>query len=191
MSQPGYIRAVVSREYGAADESTKLEWAQDSAWRFLPVIRNDQFGYQLHPIDLAINKVLALAGRDEPRDLLDTLHCHAHVLSLGAMVWAAVGKDPGFSPLSLLELLRRRGKVRVEDLARLHLSEPVDLQDLKTGWLAALEEADAFVRRRPPEEAGCLYYSTESGRFGDPDEPGRGPVAPHYGAPGGVLPSFA
>lgn len=145
----------------------------------------------MHPIDLAINKVLALAGRDEPRDVLDTLHCHAHVLSLGAMVWAAVGKDPGFSPLSLLELLRRRGTVRVEDLARLHLSEPVDLQGLKTRWLAALEEADAFVRRRPPEEAGCLYYATESGRFGDPDEPGRGPAAPHYGSPGGVLPSFA
>jgi hypothetical protein len=184
LTQPGYVRAVVRR--GA--EATKVEWAHDSAWRFLPVIRSEAFGYQLHPIDLAINKVLALAGRDEPRDLLDTLHCHAHVLQLGALVWAAAGKDPGFSPLSLLELLRRRGRVRPEDLARLHLAEPVDLHELKAEWLAALDGTDAFVRRRPPEEAGCLYYATEQRRFVDPDEPGAGPVVAHYGAPGGVLP---
>jgi hypothetical protein len=184
LTQPGYIRAVVRRE----TEATKLEWAYDSSWRFLPVIRSEVFGYQLHPIDLAINKVLALAGRDEPRDLLDTLYCHAHVLTLGALVWAAAGKDPGFSPLSLLELVRRRGRVRPEDLARLHLAEPLDLQDLKAEWLAALDGADAFVRHRPPEEAGCLYYSTDQRRFVDPGEPRAGSVLPHYGAPGGVLP---
>ena len=184
LSQPGYIRVLVRR--GAA--VTKVEWAYDSSWRFLPVIASDAFGYQLHPIDLAINKVLALAGRDEPRDLLDTLHCHAHVLSLGALTWAAVGKDPGFSPLSLLELLRRRGRVRPEDLARLHLTGPVDPQALKVEWLAAMEGADAFARRRPPEEAGCLYYATGQRRFVDPDEPGAGATVAHYGGPGGVLP---
>jgi hypothetical protein len=184
LSQPGYIRVVVRRR----SDATKIEWAHDSRWRFLPVMRSEVFGYQLHPIDLAINKVLALAGRDEPRDVLDTLYCHSHVLSLGALIWAATGKDPGFSPLSLLELLRRRGRVRAEDLTRLHLTEPVDLKALKIEWLAALDAADAFVRLRPPEEAGCLYYATEQRRFVDPDEAGVGPVVPHHGAPGGVLP---
>lgn len=184
LSQPGYVRVVVR---GPRD-ATKVEWAHDSSWRFLPVIRSEVFGYQLHPIDLAINKVLALAGRDEPRDLVDTLHCHAHVLGLGAMVWAAPGKDPGFSPLSLLELLRRRGRIRPEDVARLHLSEPVDPRDIKAEWLTALEDADAFVRRRPPDEVGCLYFAADQGRFVDPDEPGTGLVVPHRGAPGGVLP---
>jgi hypothetical protein len=182
--QPGYIRVVVRR----GEDATKVEWAYDSSWRFMPVIRSEAFGYQLHPVDLAINKVLALAGRDEPRDLLDTVDCHEHVLGLGPLVWAAAGKDPGFSPLSLLELLRRRGRVREEDLARLHLSEPVDLQELKAAWLAALEEAEAFVRRRPPEEAGCLYHSPRLGRFVDPDRPGAGPVVLHFGQPGGILP---
>ena len=51
-------------------------------------------------------------------------------------------------------LLRRRGRVRPEDLARLHLAEPVELQALKAEWLGALDGADAFVRRRPPGEAG-------------------------------------
>lgn len=49
ISQPGYIRVVV--RLGAS--STKIEWAQDSTWRFMPVQRSEQFGYQLHPIDLA------------------------------------------------------------------------------------------------------------------------------------------
>lgn len=184
LSQPGYIRAVVHRGV----EATKVEWAHDSSWRFLPVIRSEVFGYQLHPVDLAINKILALAGRDEPRDLLDALHCHAHVLPLGGLVWAAAGKDPGFSPLSLLELLRRRGRVRPEELARLHLTGPVDAVQLKTEWRAALDEAERFIRRRPPREAGCLYYALDQRRFVDPDEPGVGPVVVHFGAPGGVVP---
>lgn len=184
LMQSGYIRAVVRRD----GEGTKVEWAQDSTWRFMPVLRSSEFGYQLHPVDLATNKVLALAGRDEPRDLLDTLHCHEHVLPLGPLVWAAAGKDPGFSPLSLLELLRRRGKIRPEDLHRLHLAEPIDLEALKARWLAALGSADEFVRGRPAEELGCLYYAPSVGRFVDPGEAAVGAVIPHYGRPGGVLP---
>jgi hypothetical protein len=182
--QPGYIRAVVRR----GDEATKVEWAFDSSWRFMPVLRSQEFGYALHPIDLATNKVLALAGRGEPRDLLDTLYCHKHIMGLGPLVWAAVGKDPGFSPLSLLELLRRRGKLRQEDLDRLHLAEPVDLRTLKSEWLEALDAAEAFVRNRPPDEAGCLYYSTELGRFVDPGREDASTVVTHFGRPGGVVP---
>ena len=184
LMQPGYVLAVVRRD----DQATKVEWAYDSSWRFMPVMRSEQYGYQLHPIDLATNKVLALAGRDEPQDLLDTVYLHQHVLSLGPLVWAAVGKDPGFSPLSLLELLRRRGKVRPEDLARLHLAEPIDLHTLKAEWLAALDGAETFVRVRPPEEAGCLYYAPHLERFVDPTHHDLGPVVPHFGRPGGVLP---
>jgi hypothetical protein len=187
--QPGYVRAVVSRSEQASKivQATKVEWAFDSAWRFMPVQRSEIFGFQLHPIDLATNKVLALAGREEPRDLLDTLHMHAHVLELGPLVWAATGKDPGFSPLSLLALLRRRGRIRPEDLARLHLTEPIDVQQLKGAWLQALESADAFVRNRRPEEAGCLYYAPGLARFINPDTH-DGEVVPHFGRPGGVLP---
>jgi len=184
LTQPGYIRAVVRR----GNDVTKVEWAHDSSWRFMPVIRSEEFGFQLHPVDLAINKVLALAGRDEPRDLLDTLHCHQGVLELGPLVWAAAGKDPGFSPLSLLELVRRRGRIRPEDLERLHLTEPIDLAVLKSEWLAALDSAEVFVNHRPPAESGCLYYSTASKRFVDPNRGDVGPIVTHFGRPGGVLP---
>jgi len=181
---PGYIRATVSR--GGAH--TKVEWAHDSAWRFMPTIRSDVVGYMLHPIDLAINKLLALAGRDEPRDFLDILDLHARTLQLGALCWAAAGKDPGFTPFALLEMLRRRGKYYAEDFERLNLVEPVDLPALKNQWLAALAGADAFVRRRPPDEVGCLYYSPGLARFVAPGPDGPADVVPHYGRPGGVLP---
>jgi len=184
ISQPGYIRTVVQR----GQEATKIEWARDSAWRFMPVIRSEEFGYQLHPVDLATNKVLALAGRNEVRDLVDTLYLHEKLLPLGPLVWAAVGKDPGFSPLSLLELLRRRGRFQREELRRLELVEPIDPHDLKSRWMRALDAAEVFVRRRPPDEIGCLYFDPQTKSFIDPDGEGAPPTVPHYGRPGGVLP---
>jgi hypothetical protein len=117
LNQPGFVRAVVRKE----GHATKVDWARDSAWRFMPTVSDERVGFMLHPVDLAVNKVLALAGRDEPRDVLDTLHFHHTLLVLGALCWAACGKDPGFTPLSLLELLRRHGRLRPEDLARLDL----------------------------------------------------------------------
>lgn len=183
LRQPGIVRAIVRK----AADATKVEWAHDSAWRFLPTVKHDVSGFQLHPIDLAINKLLALAGRNEPRDFLDILEVHRHALPLGALCWGAAGKDPGFTPALLLDLLRRRGALRAEDVKRLHLKAPPDLPELKREWLAALNEAEAFIHSRPPAELGCLYYSPSLGRFvGDPANVAD--AVPHYGRPGGVVP---
>lgn len=190
LSLPGFVRAVVRR----GEHATRVDWAHDSAWRFMPLVRDRLGGLLLHPVDLAINKALALAGRDEPRDFVDILFVHRRVLPVGALCWAAVGKDPGFTPLSLLELLKRRGRYRPEDFARLHLAEPFDLHDAKETWLAALADAEAFVRERPPGEAGCLYHSALRDTFvvprSDTSLDAQG-VVPHYGTPGGVLPRVA
>jgi hypothetical protein len=52
--------------YGATirlgNDETKLEWVADSDYRFFPVVKDDQFGYVLHIVDLAINKVTAAAA---------------------------------------------------------------------------------------------------------------------------------
>ena len=185
LNQPGYIRAVVRKDGNA----TKVEWARDSAWRFMPTVRDERVGFLLHPVDLAVNKVLALAGRDEPRDVLDALHLHKSVLGFGALCWAACGKDPGFTPLSLLELLRRRGRVRREDLARLDLAKPVDLHAMKRAWLEALDSVEPFVASRPAEEIGCLYHSASKRAFVDPRQVTD--ARRHFGRPGGVLPRIA
>jgi hypothetical protein len=180
--QPGYVRAIVRQ----GDEATKVEWARDSDWRFMPTVEDERVGFVLHPVDLAVNKVLALAGRDEPRDVIDTLYLHREVLQLGPLCWAACGKDPGFTPLSLLELLRRRGRIREEDLDRLDLAKPLDLHALKNDWFEALESVEPFVESRPSEEIGCLYYSVDREAFVDPRE--APDAVSHFGRPGGVLP---
>lgn len=60
LSQPGFIRARIFK----AGESVLIDWAHDSAWRFMPTIALEGIGHVLHPVDLAVNKVLALGGRD-------------------------------------------------------------------------------------------------------------------------------
>lgn len=184
LRQPGFVRVVARLGTGA----TKIEWAHDSAWRFLPPVRSERAGFVLHPVDLAINKLLALVGRDEPRDYLDIHEAMTAILPLGALCWAASSKDPGYTPALLLDLLRRRGRYRPEDFARLALTSPVDLPALKRAWLDALDGAQRFLATRDPDEVGCLYYSASDGSFVEPG-PGQ-PVIPHFGRPGGLLPAI-
>lgn len=185
LNQPGYIRCLVQKK----NQSTKVEWARDSSWRFMPVQKIEGIGYALHPIDLAINKLLALVGRDEARDFLDVLNIHNNLLPLGPLCWAACGKDPGLSPNLLLDLLKRRGKYRPEDFSRLNLSQKVDVQDLKRNWLAALQSADDFMKRAPAEDVGCLYLSKSQNKFIEPSfATGQTDYIRHYGRPGGILP---
>jgi hypothetical protein len=125
---------------------------------------------------------------------VDILFVHTTVLPLAGLNWAAVGKDPGLSPLSLLELLKRHGRYRPEDFDRLQLTEPFDLSAAKGAWLGALGEAETVARERPPEESGCLYYSSTLDRFVVPasgvalEEQG---LVLHFGRPEGVLPRIA
>ena len=193
LKRNGDMRAwrMAGRLVGVGDQATLIDWAHDSAWRFMPLVRDETGGQVLHEVDLAINKVLTLAGRDEARDFVDILHAHEHVLPLGAMIWAAVGKDPGFTPASLLEQLKRRGRYRPEEIARLALAVPFDLAEAKTAWRAAFSDAEEFIRKRPHDEVGCLYYSRSRGCFAVPS-PGLSlreqDLVTHFGRPGGILP---
>lgn len=190
LSQPGFIRAIVSK----GDQATRMDWAHDSAWRFMPPVRDELGGFVLHDVDLAINKTLALAGRDEPRDYVDILDIDNRILPLGALCWAAAGKDPGFTPLSLLELLRRRGRHRADEIARLNLTEPFDLVAAKEAWLAALDRAGEFIESRPSDDLGCLYYAVADEDFVAPlpeVDLRASRIVRHFGSPGGVLPQPA
>ena len=184
LHQPGYIRTVVR----SSDGATKIEWAHDSAWRFMPTYFLNDRGFTLHPVDLAINKVLALAGRDEPRDYLDVLHAHESILELSGLVWAACGKDPGFTPHSLLELLQRKGRYRESDFQRLQLNIAIDLVSMKKNWLSALSAVHLTINRLPAVEVGCLYYHLNNKKFVVPGEDKSSDVVPHFASKGGILP---
>lgn len=184
LRQPGYIRAILRQKA----EATKVEWAHDSAWRFMPTELHEDRGFCLHPMDLAINKTLALAGRDEARDFLDVMHAHKNLLALPGLVWAACGKDPGFSPYSLLELLQRKGRYQAADFKRLRLNIEIDLQDLKREWLQALDQTRTVISYLPAADVGCLYYSKNDDGFKVPEQGSVGGYLPHFATIGGVLP---
>lgn len=62
-------------------------------------------GPTLSPRELAANKLLALAGRVQPRDLADVAALVDHV-RLDGMLADAKLKDPGFTTRSLAEMIR-------------------------------------------------------------------------------------
>jgi len=148
-----FIRATVTR-----DEHTVLI---DSAFRFFPVVADADVGYQLHPVDAATNKCLALAGRTEVRDVIDVITLHDSTLHLGALCWAACGKDVGFTPDLLLEMLARNARCTPDQLARESLREPLDPHLLKRRWLGALDEAHALIRTFPAADLGCVYVRAD------------------------------
>ncbi len=154
---PGFFRAVVSLK----KRQLKMEWAQDSAFRFFPLQQDAFCGYRLHDADAATNKLLALAGRSEVRDFVDVLELHETYLPLGALVWAACGKDPGFTPGFLLDQAARHVAYTQVDVSRLQLREPLDLVELKEKWIRASEDAREIVKTLPPEEMGCFYLNDE------------------------------
>ncbi|KJU81962.1 hypothetical protein MBAV_005846 [Candidatus Magnetobacterium bavaricum] len=163
--EPGIYGAIVQR----GGESTKLEWVRDSDFRFFPTIRDELFGYRLHVADLATNKALAAAGRDEPRDVLDLLYIHEQHLPLGAVIWAAVTKDPGYSPESLITEIRRNARYRQDDYADLDLVEPVDASVVSQKLREALRAAETFIRTMPGGKEGLLFLKGSVPVQPDPD----------------------
>lgn len=152
------------------DDGTRLEWVADSDFRFFPTMRDELFGYVLHPVDLAMNKAMAAAGRRELRDLVDLVTIHETILPLGAVVWAAVEKSPGFTPEGLIAEIRRNSNYPRTEWLTLISSEPLDPKDIMGRLRGALDEAETFVTQMPTEKAGLLFL--KDGRVSQPD-PGR------------------
>ena len=67
---------------------------------------------------------------------VSALHLHDTYLSLGALVWAACGKDPGFTPEFLLDYAGRHVAYTQADLDRLSFRLP-DLSQNQVTLLAA------------------------------------------------------
>jgi hypothetical protein len=181
-------RATVSKN----GRSTKVEWVYDSAFRFFPVQPDAELGFVLHPLDGATNKLLALAGRGELRDYLDMLFLHRNVLSLGALAWAACGKDVGFTPQFLIEEAQRLAHYPAVRLKTLLLREPVDLVECKLQWLAAVAEANTLFLKLPSDEIGCLYLDAKGQAvIPDPTMPGFALLRRHFGSVRGAWPAIS
>jgi len=136
-----FRKAVVSRAGAHVD----IDWAADSAVRFFPIQRDPLLGWRLHLFDMATNKALAITARSVTRDYVDIVELH-NIYPLQAIVWAACGKDPGFSPHSLLQMMWRFARV---DPAKLQEIKARDLDpvELKTRWVEMADSAGFEITR--------------------------------------------
>jgi hypothetical protein len=148
---------IYTAEVALDNASTRLEWVVDSDFRFFPTMRDETFGYMLHPVDLATNKAMAAAGLREVRDLVDLVTVHDTILPLGAVIWAAVEKSPGFTPEGLIAEIRRNSNYPAADWRRLLSSVPIDPKHITSRLRSALQEAEAFVNRMPTNKWGLLF----------------------------------
>lgn len=184
-----FVEALVGRN----GETVLIQWARDSAYRFFPLMEDAILGLTLHPLDLATNKALALVGRLEPRDWVDMLECHERLQRLGYLLWAACGKDPGYTPDFLLGEAARQRYAQAE-LDSLHFGgDRPDAAALGHRWKTAVAEARELINALPPTQVGCCVlgldgqlYSGESDDL-QRDLPG-GKILFHAGHIGGVWP---
>jgi len=123
----------------------EIDWAADSAVRFFPVEADPLLGWRLHLFDMAVNKALALSARTVTRDYVDMVELESH-FPLEATCWAACGKDPGFSPLFLLTMMRRFAKIDPASLDEIKARD-LDPIDLKRRWIAMSDRAEAAIER--------------------------------------------
>ena len=180
--------AIYTAEVRAGNEITHIEWVADSDFRFFPAVKDDLFGYMLHPIDLATNKVMAAAGRQKPADAVDLITIHHHILLLGAVIWAAVEKAPGYTPEGLIAEIRRNSvRYREEDLRAVPSNEVLDPKIFHIHLRTALDEAEAFVIRMPTERIGVLFL--KDGKVVQPDPDRLDDYATHAGRRRGHWPT--
>ncbi len=187
-----YVEAVIRSK----DDQVLLQWMRDSAYRFFPLVEDERLGLTLHPFDLATNKVLALVGRLEIRDWIDVQESAGKIQPLGLLAWAACGKDPGFSPLAILNEAARSSHYSMEELDRLDFAgPPPDLAALSLRWKEMLKTAHQMIGLLPAEHAGqCLLESDGKLFSGDLEKLkgmlGLGASQWHRGTLGGVLPEI-
>jgi hypothetical protein len=165
---PSFVEAEVTR----GSEGVLLQWVQDSAFRFFPLIEHPDFGLALHPFDLATNKTLALIGRVEIRDWVDIIHCHARLQPFGCLVWAACGKDPGLSPVFIMEQASRSTHYSREEYQTLAFDgQAPDAQALGQLWRRMLREAVEIIALLPEDQVGQCVMTRDQNLFaGSPDE---------------------
>jgi hypothetical protein len=188
--RPTFVEAMVRK--GAS--AVLVQWVRDSAYRFFPLLRHDDLGLTLHPFDLATNKALALVGRLEARDWVDMIGCHDRIQPLGFLVWAACGKDLGYSPASILEQAAR-ARYSPGEVEELSFAGPApDPGALQRLWHGMLADARNIIASLPPGEVGRCVLRADGALYRDTVERLRGDLASgavrfHAGSIRGAFPT--
>ena len=153
----GCVDATISRDA----ETTIIQWFAETRLRFFPLVRDEQWGARLHQADLAINKVLAAAGRSKARDIADLVAIGRDYCPLGPLVLAAAGKPPNFSPRRTIDEIRRHAlSIPAEEFAAVRgLPSEWSAAFIRDEVLRLIDTADRYVMAAPPELIGVLAVS--------------------------------
>lgn len=141
--------------------SARLDWGVDSDHRFFPAKKDDVFGYRLHPVDPATDKILAAVDRSEPRDIIDLTTVSGAILPLGPIAWAAAEKSPGRSPDMIVGKLRARARLRQEQVDLEGLDRNIDAGDLNNWLRRKCDEVQAWMDSVPPRFGFGVFMNAE------------------------------
>lgn len=145
----------------SGSDSVELDWALDSAFRFFPIVHDEKLGWRLHLFDMAVNKALALASRTETRDYIDILEL-CRIYPLEAILWAACGKDPGFSPILLHKMVGRFARIDPFTLHEIK-ARNLDPVRMKEEWTEfhdkALHEMTLLADEQPDMPIGVSFVN--------------------------------
>jgi hypothetical protein len=150
----GCVEAEVSR----SASTTLIQWMSETRTRFFPLVRDAEWGARLHPADLAVNKVLAASTRSKARDYVDLVAIDENYCPLGAIVMAAAGKSPHYSPVRIIDEIRRRGlSVSSDEYESVKgLQSDFSAAVIREKLVVGLDRAEAYVRRAPAETVGLM-----------------------------------
>ena len=180
------LRTFIAADISKDGEHPEIQWGVDSAYRFFPLDADATVGYTLHPIDLAASKLTTLVGHADPRDWIDVIVAMRNVQPMLYLLSAACGKDPGFSPTSMLEYVARRRYTQVEIDAKITPAGKCDAAELNTFWREEIERTRSSVMSFPRDKAGMCVLGVDGKPYtGDPsalaDAMARGEVVFHEG----------
>ena len=184
-----FIEAEVSKD----GRRMEIQWGTDSAYRFFPLQPDPIIGFTLHPLDLAANKLAALVGRTEPRDWIDVITAIKELQPFACLLSAACGKDPGFSPTSMLEYVARRHYNQVELDEKIIPKGTYKAAELCRFWHDEVDRTRLVLEKFPRSEVGKAVMTKEGGLFkGDADALvaalAAGELEFHEGTIGGAWP---
>jgi len=186
-----FIEASVVRD----GELTEIQWGVDSSYRFFPLQEDETTGFTLHPLDLAANKLSALVGRTEPRDWVDIITAVRDLQPLACLLSVACGKDPGFSPTSMLEYVARRHYNQIEIDTKILPRGLYDAAELCRFWHETVESTREVLKVFPAEQAGKAVMNKDGTLFKGTDDELKAALAAgvlefREGTLGGVWPQI-
>jgi hypothetical protein len=151
----GLIEAVVS---APDNPPTLLQWVQSGLLNYFAPVADPDFGFRLHYADLAVNKVDAAASRREVRDFVDLFLINEHIMPLWHAIWAAPGKNEQFSPIRIIDELRRKNsftQARVDE--EIETMIDINAAEMGRGLTEALNKAEEIFHTLPPKLVGNLF----------------------------------